>query len=67
MIQTFCSKYSVMSTDHAVPAVPREREADTRPSHVPRGDDDPHTAHHDPSADSSIAGVYIISPSQLVN
>ena len=66
MIQTFCSKYSVISTDHAARAVPREKEADTRPRHVHRGDDDGRTAHHDPSADAPITGMYIMSPSEVV-
>ena len=38
---------------------PPEREADTQPRHVPCGDDDPHTVHHDPSVDLSITGMYI--------
>ena len=48
-----------MSTDRAARTVPQERLADTRPRHVPRGGDDPHTAHQDPSANSTITGMYI--------
>ena len=50
-----------MSTDTAAPALFRERVPDTRPRHVPRGDDDPHTAHHNRRADPSATGMYMMA------